>query len=211
MQFEEPVMIQSTTFRYVAIATGLIAALFTQGARADWQVDSNASDFHFVTTKAGAAGSSTITEVQRFKQIGGTVNSNGKINFNVQTASVDTLIPIRDERLRELLFKSVNFPQASFSGQVEMESIKALKPGDEKDVDVAGDLTLAGVSKPATAKLRVVRLSANRLLVSTREPLIVNANDYSLQAGVEALRTVMGLNVLSPSAPVDFSMVLTQK
>jgi hypothetical protein len=36
----------------------------------------------------------------------------------------------------------------------------------------------------------------------------VNLKDYGLQDGVEALRTVMKLNVLASSAPVTFSVVL---
>jgi polyisoprenoid-binding protein YceI len=196
--------------RRVAIASCLIAGLFAQTAwGADWKVDNQASDFHFVTTKAGAAGASAITEVHRFKEIGGSVAGNGKINFNVHTASVDTLIPLRNDRLRDILFKSIDFPEASFSGQVAMSDIQKLKAGDMLDIDVPGTLALVGSSKAINAKLRVVRLSGDRILVGTRESLIVNANDYGLQTGVEALRSLMGLNVLSPSAPVDFSVILT--
>jgi polyisoprenoid-binding protein YceI len=204
-------MTQQKILRRIAIASCLIAGLFSQTAwGADWKIDNHASDFHFVTTKAGAPGTSTITEVHRFKQISGSVADDGKINFSVQTASVDTLIPLRDDRLREILFKSINFPEASFSGQVAMTDIQKLKVGDMLDIDVPGTLNLVGNSKAINAKLRVVRLSADRLLVGTRESLVVNANDYALQAGVETLRTLAGLNVLSPSAPVDFSVVLTR-
>jgi polyisoprenoid-binding protein YceI len=194
-----------------ALASCLFAAAFTQNAWADWTVDSAVSDFHFVTTKAGAAGTTTITEVHRFKDIAGSVTDGGGIKFNVQTASVETLVPLRNDRLRDILFKSANFPMATFSGQITPLDIKKLKTGDMTDIDVPGTLDLVGISKPVTAKLRVVRLTGNRLLASTRESLVVNANDYGLQPGVDALRTVMGLNVLSPSAPVDFSVVLTQK
>ena len=194
-----------------ALSSCLLTGLFATNAWADWKVDSKASDFHFVTTKAGAAGTSTITEVHKFKDIDGSVGDNGKITLNVQTASVDTLVPLRNDRLREMLFDSAKFPTATFNGNVAMGGINKLKTGDTLDVDVPGTLNLVGTAKPVTAKLRVVRLSGNRLLAATRESLVVNANDYGLQPGVEALRTVMGLNVLSPSAPVDFSVVLTQQ
>jgi polyisoprenoid-binding protein YceI len=194
-----------------AITSCLLAGVYTQNAWADWKVDSKSSDFHFVTTKAGASGTTTITEVQHFKDIDGSVADDGKITFNVQTASVETLVPLRNDRLREILFKSAGFPVATFSGVVSLADIKKLKAGDMMDVDVPGTLELVGISKAITAKLRVVRLSGNRLLAATRESLVINANDYGLQSGVEALRTVMGLNVLSPGAPVDVSVVLTQK
>lgn len=194
-----------------ALASCLFTAAFTQNAWADWTVDNEASDFHFVTTKAGAPGTTTITEVQRFKDIAGSVTDDGGITFSVQTDSVETSVPLRNNRLRDILFQSAHFPVATFSGQITPANIKKLKTGDMTDIDVPGTLALVGISKPVTAKLRVVRMTGNRLLASTREPLVVNANDYGLQAGVDALRSVMGLNVLSPSAPVDFSVVLTQK
>jgi hypothetical protein len=76
------------------------------------------------------------------------------------------------------------------------------------DIDVAGRLELVGQTKPVAAKLRATRIGDNKILVTTREPIVVNSNDFSLQAGVEALRAIVGLNFLSASAPVSFSLVL---
>jgi len=56
----------------------------------------------------------------------------------------------------------------------------------------------------------VVKLEHHALLVTTRSPVIVNLKDYGLQDGVDALRTVMNLNVLSSSAPVSFSVLLRE-
>jgi hypothetical protein len=46
---------------------------------------------------------------------------------------------------------------------------------------------------------------------SWRSTSIVNLKEYGLQDGVEALRTLMKLDVLSSSAPVTFSVVLTSE
>ncbi len=204
-------MIQRNFVRYVSAVSCLAAMMLAQAAHAEWKVDNKQSAFHFVTTKAGAAGASTVTEAHRFTEVGGTVGDDGKIDINVTTASVDTLIPLRDTRLREILFKSVSFPNANFTAQVAMDAVQKLKVGELANIDVPGTIKLLDKSQAITAKLRVIRLGGGRLLVETREPLIINANDFALQAGVETLRGLMGLNVLSPSAPVDFSIVLLQK
>jgi len=80
--------------------------------------------------------------------------------------------------------------------------------GASADVELTGQLTIAGQSKPLSANLRVVKLASNALLVGTRTPIVVNLKDYGLQDGVEALRSVMNLSVLASSAPVSFSVVL---
>jgi polyisoprenoid-binding protein YceI len=102
----------------------------------------------------------------------------------------------------------VDNPKAVFVGEVDTTAFKKLAPGSFKDIDLAGQFTLSGTTKPITAKLRVVKLTAQRLLVETRAPLLINATDFGLEAGVEALRSVMGLNLVSSVVPVSFSVVL---
>lgn len=93
-------------------------------------------------------------------------------------------------------------------GSVDAHRFDALRVGASTDVELMGQLTIAGQTRPLTASLRVVKLASNALLVGTREPVVVNLKDYGLQDGLEALRTVMNLNVLASSAPVSFSVVL---
>jgi len=183
-------------------------ALACAPANAGWQVNNGNSEFHFVTTKAGAAGSAAIQEVQTFKHIEGNVDDNGEITFSVELGSVDTGVALRDQRLKEMLFNVAANPKAAFSGKVDLNGIKHLAPGGSKDVDVTGQLTLAGQTKSSTVKLRIVALAGHGLLVETRGPILVNAADFGLQPGVEALRALMGLNVLSGTAPVTFSVAL---
>lgn len=99
--------------------------------------------------------------------------------------SVETNIPLRNERLKEMLFKVADNPEGVFTGTVDARRFKAVP-----------------------ASLRVDKLASGALRVSTGVPIIVNLKDYGLQDGVEALRTVMNRNVLASSAPVTFSVVL---
>jgi polyisoprenoid-binding protein YceI len=180
-------------------------------APAAWQVDPALSQLSFVTVKAGQPGVGGISEVQSFSGFGGGMDTKGQVNFSVSLATVATGIDIRDERLRTMLFNVKATPSATFTAQVEPAPIRALAAGASSDVEVNGQLTLVGQAKPVAAKLRVTRLSANKLLVVTRAPIVIDAQQFGLKAGVEALRESVGLGFLASSAPVTFSLVLHDK
>jgi polyisoprenoid-binding protein YceI len=178
-----------------------------------WKIDGAKSNLNFVTTKAGQPGVAAISETQVFKRFAGGLDAQGKMTLMIDLASVDTGVEIRDERMRTMLWNVKATPQAIFTAQLgatALASINSTSDAGGGDVDVAGELQMAGQTKPITAKLRVNRVGTNQLLVVTRSPIIVNSNDFGLKAGVEALREVMGLNVLSPSAPVNFALQLSQ-
>jgi polyisoprenoid-binding protein YceI len=191
---------------YAAVAAALTLTL--SPAHAAWRIDNNRSTFNFVTSKAAASGVAAIEEVQTFKQIDGTIGDNGKLEFDVELGSVETNIPLRNERLKAMLFKVADSPKAVFTGAVDAHRIKAMRVGVLENVDLTGQLTISGRSNPLTASLYVVKLASGVLRVSTSLPIIVNLKDYGLQEDVEALRNVMHLNVLAGSAPVTFSVVL---
>jgi hypothetical protein len=67
---------------------------------------------------------------------------------------------------------------------------------------------MASQSKAIKAELQVTPVH-NKRMVSTREAIIINANDFGLNSGVETLRVIMGLSYLSTSAPVTFQLELT--
>jgi polyisoprenoid-binding protein YceI len=187
----------------------IIAASASLAASAGWVVQTPASSVQFVTTKAGLAGVGGISEVQKFTQFSGSLSNAGRLDFNVTLASVQTGIEIRDERLKTMLFKITDTPQATFSADIKPSFIDALAVGQSSDLNVEGRFTLGGQTKPMIAALRVTRLSATQLQVVTREPLIVNANDHGMKTGVEALRDIMGLNFLASVAPISLHLILT--
>jgi polyisoprenoid-binding protein YceI len=178
---------------------------------AAWQIDSAKSTLSFVSTKASQAGVGGVGEVHSFGQFAGGMSSGGDINFTVTLASVATGVDIRDERLRTMLFNVKDMPLAAFTARIDPAALRDLGPTGVKDIDVTGQLTLAGQSKPLAAKLRVARLGASQLSVATRAPIMVDAAQFGLKGGVEALREVMGLSFLATSAPVSLQLVLEPK
>jgi polyisoprenoid-binding protein YceI len=102
-------------------------------------------------------------------------------------------------------------PQATFTAQLPAEALKSVGNNAVQNLELNGQLRMGGQTKPVAANVRVSKLANDQLLVVTRNPILINANDYGLRPGVEALREVMGLNFLAGSAPVSFTLVLNAK
>ena len=183
----------------------LVAALLclAAGARADWQVDNDRSVLAFVTVKAGDA-----AEVHRFGEIAGQVADDGTVSIEIDLASVDTLIPIRDERIRDLLFETARFPAASLSAQLDAGRLAGLAVGETEAMPVNFVLSLKEHELPLLAQVLVARLSERDVLVASLKPVVVNAPSVGLVEGVEKLREIAGLPSISKAVPVTFVLVL---
>lgn len=166
---------------------------------AAWTLDNDASQVSFVSVKAGDAG-----EVHRFTQLSGALSSDGDASVVIQLASVDTLIPLRDERMREMLFQTELFPTANLSANVDMAVLNAIEPGDSIDMTANLRLDLREQQVELPAEMIVARLGADKLMVSSRKPVIVNAASVDLVDGIEALREIANLPSISKAVPVSF-------
>ncbi len=178
----------------------IVTTLFAAGpCFAAWSLDNDASQVSFVSVKAGDAG-----EVHRFTEISGGLSAEGNASVTIQLASVDTLIPLRDERMREMLFNTAMFPTASLSTVIDMELLNAMEPGDSMDMAANLTLDLHGQQTTLAADMIVARLGDHRLMISSRKPVIVNAASVGLVDGIEALREIANLPSISKAVPVSF-------
>ena len=167
-----------------------------------WRVNNGASELRFVTTK-----NTNVAETQKFTRIDGVIAADGGVSLVVDLASVETQVPIRNERMQNLLFEVVRFPTANFETSIDLKKLNALGLGDSLDMELPGKLGMHGKMQDVTASLRVVRLKNDRLLVSTRSPVLVSASDFDLTGGIEQLRVLMGLPNIIGTVPVSFSIV----
>lgn len=173
--------------------------LATGQCLAAWTLDNDASQISFVSVKAGDAG-----EVHRFTKISGKLSKDGNASVTIQLASVDTLIPLRDDRMREMLFQTELFPTASLSANIDMNVLNAIKPGDSIDMTSNLKLDLRDQQVDLPAEMIVARLGDDKLMVSSRKPVIVNAASVDLVDGIEALRKIANLPSISKAVPVSF-------
>ncbi len=182
-----------------ALAVAVLIGLSSTSAAADWVLDNSSSRISFVSTKAGSA-----AEVHRFGELEGRVDAGGNATISIVLDSVDTAIPIRDERMREMLFETERFPTATLVASIDMKAVDALEPGESIPVTTEAQLQLHDNTVSLTVEMTVARLDAGRVLVASQKPLIVNASQVGLLDGIERLREIAGLPTISPAVPVTF-------
>ncbi len=171
-----------------------------------WVLNNDLSRVSFVTVKAGDIG-----EVHGFKRLSGAVSAAGEVAISIDLASVDTRIPIRDERMRELLFNVVSFPSVEVVAEVDMADFQRLPAGSAAVHQVNAEVRINGQVLAQPLDLLVSRLGNDRMLVATRAPAIVHAGSVGYVAGVEALREIAGLPSISKAAPVTFVLVFERQ
>ena len=182
-----------------------VAVLFlASSAAAHWELDNNSSTLSFVTVKADHVG-----EVHTFDQLSGDINDDGSVQITIELASVNTLIDIRNERMQNMLFETNLFPQATISGEIDLDAVAEMDAGVSRAIAVDFDLAIHGESSSYTADVLVTRTESG-VLASTVKPIIVMADTHGLVSGVEALREVAGLPSISRAVPVSFNVVFEQ-
>ena len=183
----------------IIISAAAAALLFSVQAQAAWTLDGEASTVSFVSTKA-----INVAEVHRFGELTGSVDDDGQVTVSISLASVDTAIELRDERMREMLFQTDQYSLATVNAKVDMAALQALEPGQSVRMAVEGMVSLHGESRPVPMAVVVARTGADRLLVTSEKPIVVNAPEFRLAEGVEALRAIAGLPSISLAVPVSF-------
>ncbi|MFT4614419.1 MAG: polyisoprenoid-binding protein YceI [Bacteroidia bacterium] len=175
--------------------------LTASSAWAQWELNSDHSAINFVSIKNGSVG-----EVHSFASLVGFIGAGGNAQLTIDLDSVSTLIPIRNERLRELLFETVKFPAAKITAQVEPAVLAAAAEGGIITADLSFILSLHGLEKKLMAPIAIVGEGEGLIRVYSTRPILINAADFGLDGGIEALRAIAGLKDISTSVPVTLSL-----
>lgn len=169
---------------------------------ADWLLDPDTSSLEFVTIKK-----ETISEVNQFRELSGWVTSAGHAELTINLASVDTKNPVRDQRIGIHLFDVGNFATATFTANLDLDAITALQPGETVQSELNGLLSLHGFSRAVETQVSVTRTSGNSFEVANSKPVTVHAGDFGLIAGIEKLRQLANLSIITPSVEVSFRLI----
>ncbi len=176
--------------------------LVTGQVWAQWELDTEKSSVNFVSIKNGS-----VAEIHSFSSLVGYIGAEGNVRLGIDLISVETLVPIRNERMREMLFEVVKFPAANITAQVDPAIIAAAAEGGVVSADLPVTLSLHGQEQALTVPVVVVGEGDGRLRVFTSRPVIVNAADFGLDGGVTALREIVGLKSISTAVPVTLQLV----
>ena len=175
--------------------------LCSAGAWADAALVSDKSGIRFISVKNAA-----VAEVHHFRNLSGVMDDEGHVNITIPLVNVETLIPIRNERMREMFFETGLFPSAEIETDIDMVALGELKSGDYTAMKVLFRLELHGKSQMLETTVGVSRLG-DEIHVGTLEPLVLNTANYGLLEGVDRLRKVAGLKSIATAVPVTANLV----
>ena len=122
----------------------------------------------------------------------------------VDVASLDTMIPIRNERMLSMLFDAENHPLIEVTADLEKDLLEDLMPGTGVQMNMQFTLYLLDQEIPVMADVAIERLSETAFSVTNTSPVIIEARSAGLGEGVEELRKVANLPSISNAVPVNF-------
>ncbi|MFN2219564.1 MAG: YceI family protein [Anaerolineae bacterium] len=186
-------------YRFLAVTLSLISTTCFA-----WQLQPADSSLSFVSIKKDSIG-----EVMHFKDMTGSLEAGGAALLSISLDSVDTGVPVRDQRMRDLLFQVDQYPTATFQGTIDMTAVASLKSGDQIHVPIKGKLTLHGKAAEIAADTLTTKLTDGRLSVVTTQPVIVNAGTFGLTDGLKKLMELANLPAISAAVPVSFALTFT--
>jgi polyisoprenoid-binding protein YceI len=174
-------------------------------AWADWELDTTKSVVNFVSIKNDSVG-----EIHGFGSLVGYIGAAGNVQLTINLDSVETLVAVRNEHMRELLFETVKFPSAQITAHVESALLAEAAKGGIVTAELPVTLSLHGKDKALTVAVAVVGDGAGILHVFTTQPVLLNAADFGLASGVTALQEVAGLRAISSAVPVTLHLTFVQ-
>jgi polyisoprenoid-binding protein YceI len=185
------------------IALCLLITSFS--AQANWELSNEQSSINFISIKK-----SSIGEIHVFKSLSGSLKD-ATASVSIDLSSVDTKIPIRNDRIKSMLFKVANFSSATATTTIDLSELENLQDGESFQKNVDLHLNLHGVTNTISSVIQVIKLTNNRVLVNTVHPIIIKAADFDLVDGIEALKNIAQLPVISTAVPVTFSLLFKKQ
>lgn len=184
---------------------GLTFIVFPFSVAADWTLARDESSVSYLSSKMTAA-FSTVFENNRFRVFSGAISDAGDVTLDIDLNSVDTGVPIRDERVKEHAFDAGRHPTATIKASVGPVDKRLF--GRTQTVEAA--LTMRGVTRQVRGEVSVTR-DDGRLLVQTVSPIPLNAVDYGMAGGFEILKGLVKLFNIPTTIPVSFKLVFVKE
>ena len=172
---------------------------------AGWVIDPEGSYVGFASVK-----NDLIAENHSFTQITGTIEDSGDANIVIALASVETLIPIRNERMQAILFEVAQYPDVTVTANLDLDAFTSLGLGESKTDTILLGINLHGTDLSKNVLVKVTRSSDNSYEVTSLGPIVIHASQFALSDGLESLRKVAGLQSIDLMVPVTFDLRLVK-
>ncbi len=173
-----------------------------------WTLDQQRSKLSFASVKNGS-----IVETHQFAVLSGTLLAEQTAKLEIDLASVQTGIPIRNERMREHLFKVPKFATATVTAPISMSDLDlvSMGRGESLQSSVSATVSMHGVELDLDVQFVLTVLADGSVQAISSSPLVVNAEQFGMLAGLEKLRELAGLNSISPNVPISFALTYSKE
>lgn len=189
-----------TKFNAYIVAASLVCSATTAFAADSWTLDSSMSSVAF-----GSVKNEYVGESHTFGKVDGAVDANGTVTVEIDLTSVNTNIDIRNERMLENVFKEA--VTATVTADIALDEMDALAVGAGKVVPAEGTVALLGEEVGLDASLFVLRVSEDRVLVTTDGMVMLSTDEAGLDAGIDILQELASLDSITRVSPVTMRLM----
>jgi len=184
----------------------LIALLVSSSAYSEWRLKNSESNVYYISTK-----NISISELNYFNTLSGSINEQGDLTIQINLESIETEVPIRNERVMSMLFEVLYYDKATITASIDPHKLKALEIGKTYTETVNFMLDLHGFTQELSTTVNIIKRANGNVLVSTKTPIIITASLFGLEKGIERLRKIARLKSISPTVPVTFDLTFSPK
>jgi len=170
-----------------------------------WTLDPAGSRLAYVSIKAGE-----VAENNRFDTLSGAVAADGTASLDIDLASVNTGVDIRNERMREIFFAVADNPKATVTAKLDPARFAGLAVGQSVTRPLTAEVTIKGASADVETEVLVTRTTEDRVLVVPTAPVIISTDMFELTDELGELRALAQLPSITPAVPVTFTLVFTR-
>ena len=178
---------------------------FLPAYAADWQLNKERSAINYLSSKQATAETPLIFENNLFREFSGTIDGS-HAELVIELNSLDTKIPIRDERIAEHVFLSKQYPQAIISATID--GIEQLNYARQQ---IEATLGLRGKTQDLQAEVIIERINPQTLQIQTVTPILIDADAYGMLEGFAKLKELAGLMQIPTTIPVSLHLVFEAK
>lgn len=173
---------------------------------ASWQLIPEQSSLNFISIK-----NTTVAETHQFSNLKGTWSEQGIVQIQIPVSSLETHIPIRNQRMLDFVLHATQYPEITVQAELKPDTIASLAVGKSMLVTLPLAVNIADKTVNLLANIRVLKITASSIQATTESPLILNVDTANLTAGVDKLQQLAQLNAISKLVPVTFSVNFTTK
>lgn len=178
----------------------LVSLLCSALAQADWALEAP-SEVTLISIK-----NTHVAESHRFERLSGHIRDHGEASLTIDLSSIDSLIPVRDQRMRDMLFETGVYPKAVLSTHINTKVLQEARAGISQTYELEGKLQLHGREADVSVPVLIIATANGRLVVTSLKPVFIHAEQFDLVSGIQQLRDVAKLERIGEVVPVNFTL-----